>query len=199
MNRISIASLGILALLAVRAEAIPIVLDDSVRCGAGNALSGIAIGDVTGDAGGATECFGTFDGNDPGPAGDGFEIFGMLFDFIAKEDTPGGLSGMDIGLNVFPDGGALSGTWEYDPSFFSADAFLIVLKAGNSPGFGVWLFDGMDASSFSGDWSVAWGKDLSHPSIYAVPEPSTFGMLGLGLILIGVSRRRVAAKSLAQS
>ena len=159
MNRISIASLGILALLAVRAEAVPIVLDDSVRCGAGNALSGIAIGDVTGDAGGATECFGTFDGNDPGPAGDGFEIFGMLFDFIAKEDTPGGLAGMDIGLIVSPDGGALSGTWEYDPSLFSADSFLIVLKAGNSPGFGVWLFDGMDASSFSGDWSVAWGKD----------------------------------------
>jgi len=129
MIRISTVSVGILALLAMRAEAIPIVLDDSVRCGAGNANTGIVVGDVTGNAGGATDCWGTFSGNDPGPSGDGFQIGTMVFDFIAKEDTPGGLSGMNIGLNVSPDGGAKSGTWQYDPSLFSAGSFLIALNA----------------------------------------------------------------------
>ena len=195
MNRISIASLGILALLSMRAEAVPIVLDNSVQCSAGNAQNGILVGDVTGNAGGATDCWGTLNGNDPGPSGDGFDIGGMIFDYIAKEETPGGVFGANIGLDVTPDGGAPSGTWEYDPSRFSADAFLIVLKAANSPGFGVWLFEGTDADSFSGDWSVAWGPDLSHLAIYAkganiVPEPATLGLLGLGLAIIGISRRR---------
>jgi hypothetical protein len=199
MNRITGIAVAILALFSLRAEAVPVVLDSSIQCSLGNQENGIAISDVTGNLGGASDCWGTLDGNDPGPSGDGFEIDGMVYDFIAKEDTPGGLTGMNIGLVVSPSGGAPSGTWEYDPSRFSADEFLIVLKAASSPGFGVWSFEGADAASFSGDWFVAWGKDLSHLAIYAkdgrltVSEPLSVGLLGLGLALIGFSRRRKVA------
>lgn len=185
-----------LNVVAPAAFAVPVVLDAATQCSFGNQVNGIAISDVTGNAGGASDCWGTFNGNDPGPGGDGFEIGGVIFDFIAKEDTPGGLSGADIGLNVSPDGGAPSGTWEYNPGLVSWDAFLIVLKAASSPGYGAWLFEGADASSFSGDWSVAWGKDLSHLSIYAsgtedsVPEPGSLTFLSLGLLGLGIARRR---------
>jgi hypothetical protein len=198
MNRITITTLAMLTLFSLRAEAVPVVLDSSIQCSLGNQENGINISDVTGNKGGATDCWGTLDGKDPGPSGDGFSIDGMVYDFIAKEDTPGGLTGPNIGLVVSPSGGAPAGTWEYDPSHFSADEFLIVLKAASSPGYGVWLFEGTDAASFSGDWYVAWGHNLSHLSIYAkgarvVSEPMTVGLLGLGLALIGFSRRRKVA------
>ena len=53
------------------------------------------------------EASGTFDGNHPGPSGDGFNINGMIFDFIAKENTPGVPEGANIGLDVTPNTGPL--------------------------------------------------------------------------------------------
>ncbi len=132
-------------------------------------------------------------------SGVGFQIGSTVFDFVAKENTPGGLEGADIGLSVTPGGGAPSGNWSFDSTKFAPDEFLIVLKAANSPGFAAWLFTGGDAASNAGTWMVAWinasGKspDLSHLSIYApaVPIPAAVWLFGSGLLgLIGIARRR---------
>ncbi|HSG10646.1 MAG TPA: hypothetical protein VLB10_02745 [Gammaproteobacteria bacterium] len=67
---------------------------------------------MTGNAGGANECWGTFDGNEPGPSGDGFDAGGTIFNFVARENTPGLPEGTDIGLAADPDtGDASAGNW----------------------------------------------------------------------------------------
>lgn len=199
--------IGVVFLLAMSAslQAMPVLLDSSSRCGAGNATNGISVGDVTGDSGGANECWGTFDGNSPGPSGDGFQIGTTVYGFVAKQNTPGVSEGADIGLSVSPGGGAVSGTWSYDPLKFDPVEFLIVLKAGDHPGYAAWLFDGTAADSSSGTWRVAWTvgaggatPNLSHLGIYApagsppphVPEPATLLLSVLGLFGLGIYRFR---------
>ncbi len=187
---------------------------DSVNCTTGASSDIVSTADVTGNQGGSSECFGTLPNNDPGPSGDGLEIDGMVFEFISKVDEENGSlvhSGADIGLSITGDGGlpASFGTWSYDSSLFAADAFVIVIKAANTPGWAAWLFEGPDAASDAGDWLIAWVAnggsctgfeptgncaDISHFGIYAknarVPEPGTIALFGLGLIGFGLARRR---------
>ena len=155
------------------AQADPIDMD-AISCSGGDAINGVSLDDVNGlPNGGASDCFGTFSGNDPSASGDGIETGGMVFDFIARttlnDDFTQSTTGAEIGLSMFlPDGGIClasgdaltsavsSGCWSYDPDLFSATAFIVVLKAANDPGWAAWLFEGGTASSYYGDWAVGW-------------------------------------------
>lgn len=175
-----------------------VVLSDSISCNAGTPTHGVQLNDVTGNLGGASNCWGTYGGNDPGPSGDGFSIAGTLFDFVAKKDAEGDTDGQYIGLTFTPvDGSSQPGTWEFNLGAIDGD-FLIVLKHASNPGFAVWLFSGAHADSYSGTWLTAWGGDgVSHISVYetsAVPIPAA-GFLLIGSLgsLVALRRRRKAA------
>ena len=185
------------------ASAATVALTASTQCSEGNAVNGITVGDVTGDAGGASECWGTFDGTDPGPSSDGFQIGTTVYGFVAKNDIDDGLSGADIGLTVST---GTSGTWSFDATKWGAGDygdFIIVLKAASTPGYAAWLFEGADAASTSGEWLISWltGNEqipnLSHIAIYAAPIPlPAAGWLlisALGGLGFAARRRRKAS------
>lgn len=185
-------------------HATPIVLGDASRCTLGASSDGVSVSDVSGNLGNALDCWGAFKGNDAGPSGDGYLVDDLLYEFVAKYEMDGAWEGSDIGLTVSADGVALSGAWFVDPQLFSSGSFLVVLKAASNPGFAVWLFDSADAGSWMGSWTVAWGHELSHFSLYAaagapdplepkaLPEPGVLALVAGVLPIWGwlVFRRR---------
>lgn len=179
-----------LCCMASEAYALPL----SNQCSAGQAVSGISTSDVTGNVGGSSDCFGAFDGTDPELDSD-LTYAGTSWAFVSKVDLDGDkqiIGGEDIGMYLTWNSGGTEGTWLYDSDVFSSQSFIIVLKAADTPGWAAYLFDGSDAASSSGMWSVAWSNALSHMSIYSivsapsVPEPSPLVLLVLALIVAGV-------------
>jgi hypothetical protein len=129
-------------------------------------------------------------------------LFGHTdWDFLAKQDTPGGLTGDDIGLSVTPSGGAASGTWSVNAGALDTfDHVVFVLKSGNT--FAAYLYEPGSAAGSSGSWTTAalGDKNLSHFSVYTsgvreVPVPAAAWLFGSGLIGLAGFKRRQKAKA----
>lgn len=132
-----------------------------------------------------------FSGNDTNQIDAGFSLFGMTGWMLSdKNDGPNG-DGV-IKFTDAPSNGDKSGDWAID-TLAGLGNIVVTLKAGN--GFGAFLLDLTVSDPLSGTWSS--DKDLSHASIYykgeptKVPEPSTLALMGLGLLGIGIARRRI--------
>ncbi|NWN90908.1 PEP-CTERM sorting domain-containing protein [Marinobacter adhaerens] len=132
-----------------------------------------------------------FSGNDSNEIDASFSLFGMTGWVLAdKNDGPDG-DGV-INFTTAPSNGSESGNWAID-TLAGLNNVVITLKAGN--GFGAFLLDQSVSDPLSGSWES--GKDLSHASIYyngqpttEVPEPGTLALISLGLLGLGISRKR---------
>jgi hypothetical protein len=159
---------------------------------------GCSIADLTT----SVSCIGVYDpGNDHGTHNifndSAFQSFypGTWTQLTKIEDDNSWTDPTSIGLTITGQGGT-SGTWNVNSDAwdgFAQGEILAVLKAGtNAAAYEV------DVDYISGTWSVAssaWdGSGLSHFSFWttstSVPEPSILVLLSMGLLGLGLFRRK---------
>jgi hypothetical protein len=173
---------------------------------------GLSVGNVTFRGAAADDCFGVQPGNDTGAHGAFLGWNG--FERLVTDETGGGATSrnwMGIRWTLSGAANARSGnftlSWS-DPLPLDLPLRLdviVVTRAANR--FATYLFRNevfqASPSSSSGSWQIAYRNNggqiprLSHLSIwarlvptFAIPEPDTLALVGLGLFGIGVLARR---------
>ena len=139
-----------------------------------------------------TDCAGAFEGNDKNQEADvlatilaEFGLSGVSF-LGASDDAANGPFTGNPETN--------SGTLNFDTAI--DDPFVLSLKAGNA--FSLFYFDGAGDAIASIDFTTLGvsvnpqgiGSDLSHASVYAIPEPETYALMLAGLAAVGFMTRR---------
>jgi hypothetical protein len=206
-----VLSLGALALVAAL-SAQPAAA--ASYCSAG-AADGLSLADMTFNGALATGCYGVVMGNDKLDAVNSL-AWGNDWTLLAKDETMLAATFMGIAFELGTSGGK-SGTWTLAGTDHNGASLLnlpaeldlvAVLKASNR--YAAYFFDDavLDGTD-GGTWSILFENnggqipDLSHLSVYAridedggtpsaIPEAHTYGMMLVGLGLVGfMARHRV--------